>query len=95
MVAEWAAESSSYSSREGKTVAESASSCNGKGKMIDPSKRCKKCKGKKVKKERKVLEVAIDKGARNNQKIKFNGESDQAPGIEPGDIIFVIKGKHW
>jgi DnaJ family protein A protein 2 len=67
--------------------------CGGKGKMIDPSKRCKTCKGKKVKKERKVLEVAIDKGAKNNQKIKFTGESDQAPGIEPGDIIFVIKVK--
>jgi len=53
--------------------------CGGKGKMIDPSKRCKTCKGKKVKKERKVLEVAIDKGAKNNQKIKFTGESDQAP----------------
>jgi DnaJ family protein A protein 2 len=30
---------------------------------------------------------------RENQKITFAGESDQAPGIEPGDIIFVIKTK--
>jgi DnaJ family protein A protein 2 len=67
--------------------------CGGKGKMIDPSKRCKTCKGQKIKKERKVLEVAIDKGAKNGQKIKFTGESDQAPGIEPGDIIFVLKVK--
>jgi DnaJ family protein A protein 2 len=61
--------------------------------MIDPSKRCKTCKGAKVKKERKILEVAIDKGAKNGQKVKFTGESDQAPGTEPGDIIFVLKVK--
>jgi DnaJ-class molecular chaperone len=65
--------------------------CGGKGKVMDPVKRCKECEGEKVKKEPKVFEVAIDRGSRNNQKIRFNGESDQAPGVDPGDIIFVIK----
>ena len=45
--------------------------CGGKGKAIDVSKRCKTCRGNKVSKERKVLEVAIDKGSKNKQKIKF------------------------
>jgi len=67
--------------------------CGGKGKVIDPSLRCKTCKGKKVTSERKILEVAIDKGARSNQKIRFRGESSQKPGTEPGDIVFVLKPK--
>jgi DnaJ family protein A protein 2 len=67
--------------------------CGGAGMMMDPRKRCKACKGKKVNKERKILEVAVDKGAKTGQKIKFRGESDQAAGTEPGDVIFVLKVK--
>jgi DnaJ family protein A protein 2 len=67
--------------------------CGGKGVMIDPRLRCKQCQGKKVSKERKILEVAVDKGAKSGTKIKFRGESDQAPDVEPGDIVFVLKVK--
>jgi len=67
--------------------------CGGKGKMINPKLRCKVCRGKKTVKERKILEVAIDKGSRNKQKIKFQGEANAAPGILPGDIVFVIQVK--
>lgn len=37
--------------------------CNGQGEMIDMAKRCKKCKGKKVMRDRKKLNVDVDKGA--------------------------------
>mmetsp|Transcript_12375 Transcript_12375/g.18232 ORF Transcript_12375/g.18232 Transcript_12375/m.18232 type:complete len:433 (-) Transcript_12375:502-1800(-) len=68
--------------------------CRGKGKMMREKDKCKgPCKGKKVVKERKVLEVHVDKGMRNNQKVTFHGESDEAPGQIPGDIIFVIQEK--
>jgi len=67
--------------------------CRGQGKTIKDSDRCKVCKGKKVSKERKVLEVHIEKGMRNGQKITFSGEADQAPGTVPGDIIFVVQEK--
>lgn len=67
--------------------------CGGKGKAINAKLRCKTCRGNKVSKERKVLEVAIDKGARNKQKVKFNGESNAAPGILPGDVVFVLQVK--
>ncbi|KAJ3196252.1 Type I HSP40 co-chaperone [Irineochytrium annulatum] len=40
-----------------------------------------------------ILEVFVDKGMSNGQKITFNGEGDQAPGIVPGDIIIVIEEK--
>lgn len=44
-----------------------------------------------VVKERKLLEVHIEKGMRNNQKIVFHGEADEAPNTIPGDIIFQIQ----
>ena len=43
--------------------------------------------------ERKILEVAVDKGMEDGQKITFSGEGDQEPGLEPGDIIIVLDEK--
>ena len=40
-----------------------------------------------------MLEVHIDKGMKGGQTITFNGESDQAPGVTPGDVIIVIEEK--
>jgi len=69
--------------------------CGGKGEQIKEEDKCKECKGKKVVKDKKVLTVYIDKGMKHGQKIVFSGESDEAPGMEPGDIIFVlIEKKH-
>ncbi|RQM24542.1 hypothetical protein B5M09_011173, partial [Aphanomyces astaci] len=53
----------------------------------------KVCRGNKVTKERKVLEVHIEKGMRNGQRITFKGEADQAPGLVAGDIVFVVQEK--
>ena len=67
--------------------------CQGQGERIDPKLRCKKCNGKKVNRERKILEVAVDKGMSDGQKITFGGEGDQEPGLEPGDIIIILDEK--
>lgn len=67
--------------------------CRGQGERINPKDRCKHCQGKKVVRERKVLEVHIDKGMTDGQKIVFNGEGDQEPDLEPGDIIIVLDEK--
>ena len=40
-----------------------------------------------------MLEVHITKGMRNGQKITFGGEADEAPGVIPGDIIFIVEEK--
>jgi DnaJ homolog subfamily A member 2 len=53
------------------------SACNGEGKVINTWDCCKTCKGKKVVTETKVLEVHVDKGMKEGQKILFRGESDQ------------------
>merc|ERR1719270_447628 len=67
--------------------------CQGQGERIDPKLRCKKCNGRKVNRERKILEVSVDKGMVDNQMITFTGEGDQEPGMEPGDIIIVLDEK--
>jgi len=82
--------------------------CNGTGvvmkmRQIGPGMiqqfqtKCPACNGQghtvKMKQERKILEVAIEKGMRHGQKIKFSGEADQKPGYLPGDVVFVVQQK--
>ncbi|KAM6064191.1 dnaJ homolog subfamily A member 2 [Theristicus caerulescens] len=69
------------------------SDCNGEGEVINEKDRCKKCEGKKVIKEVKILEVHVDKGMKHGQRITFSGEADQAPGVEPGDIVLLLQEK--
>ena len=51
--------------------------------MIAEKDKCKECLGKKVTQETKILEVHVDKGMSNGQKIPFRGEGDQ--------MVIVIK----
>lgn len=68
--------------------------CDGKGEEIPPKDRCKNCEGKKTMKEKKVLEVHIDRGMEDGHRITFSGEGDVEPGQEePGDIIVVLDEK--
>ncbi|KAJ1527730.1 hypothetical protein ONE63_007687 [Megalurothrips usitatus] len=67
--------------------------CRGAGKRISPKDRCKHCNGKKTISERKILEVHIDKGMQDGQKITFSGEGDEEPGVEPGDTIIILDEK--
>lgn len=67
--------------------------CRGQGERINPKDRCKTCEGRKVIKDRKILEVHVDKGMEDGQKVVFSGEGDQEPGLEPGDIIIVLDEK--
>ena len=53
--------------------------CNGTGEIIDEKNKCKECNGKKVKKEKKIIEVTIDKGAPDGQQYTFHGEADEYP----------------
>lgn len=64
--------------------------CKGEGKSIDPKFKCKTCDGAKTVEEKKTLEIHIEKGMTEGQKIVFEGEADERPGILPGDIIFYL-----
>jgi len=88
--------------------AKECSSCNGQGmktevRQIGPGmitqvqRQCPDCGGQgstaKTKSERKVLEVHIEKGMSHNAKITFKGMADELPGMEPGDVHFIIQVK--
>ncbi|KAG5238097.1 seed maturation protein [Salix suchowensis] len=72
--------------------------CQGSGmKMQYP---CNECKGtgetiKKVVPEKKVLEIIVEKGMQNGQKITFPGEADEAPYTVIGDVVFVLQQKEY
>ncbi|KAI8332298.1 hypothetical protein BC941DRAFT_462980 [Chlamydoabsidia padenii] len=65
--------------------------CNATGEIAKD--RCKKCKGKKVTEEKKFLDVFIEKGMIDGQKIVIKGEGDQEPGVEAGDVNLVLDQK--
>uniref|UniRef100_U5EWC1 Putative dnaj chaperone n=1 Tax=Corethrella appendiculata TaxID=1370023 RepID=U5EWC1_9DIPT len=67
--------------------------CRGQGEIIDEKDRCKACNGRKTVRERKILEVNVEKGMRDGQKIVFSGEGDQEPELQPGDIVIVLDEK--
>jgi DnaJ homolog subfamily A member 2 len=63
----------------------------GKGEVIDEANKCKECRGKKVQREKKIIDVEIDKGSPNNSTYTFHGEADELPGQEAGDVIIVVQ----
>ncbi|TXG73510.1 hypothetical protein EZV62_002089 [Acer yangbiense] len=67
--------------------------CKGTGETINDKDRCTQCKGEKVVPEKKVLEVVVEKGMQNGQKITFPGEADEAPETITGDIVFILQQK--
>ncbi|XP_060742456.1 dnaJ homolog subfamily A member 4 [Tachysurus vachellii] len=69
------------------------SDCQGQGERFSAKDRCKNCNGHKVERKKKILEVHIDKGMKDGQKITFHGEGDQEPGLEPGDVVIVLDQK--
>lgn len=67
--------------------------CQGQGEKFNSKDRCKNCNGQKVERKKKILEVHIDKGMKDGQRITFHGEGDQEPGLEPGDVMIVLDQK--
>lgn len=67
--------------------------CKATGKVIPAGQECNGCKGAKVKPSKKVLEVHIPKGVKDNHRIVMSGESSEKPGQLPGDVVFVVKIK--
>lgn len=64
--------------------------CEGEGEVIRAADRCQGCQGKKVVADKKVHEIHVEAGMRHGHKLRLSGESDQAPGAQPGDIIVTI-----
>jgi len=64
---------------------------NGTTKKLNVTKKVQQ--GEKVLRQKKQLEVHIDRGMKPGQMIRFSGEGDEKPGVEPGDIVFVLRDK--
>jgi DnaJ family protein A protein 2 len=64
--------------------------CGGEGENIPTKDRCRECSGKKIQQTKKILEVHVERGMRDEQRITFQGEGDQQPNIIPGDVIIVL-----
>eukprot|EP01006_Ploeotia_vitrea_P041543 TRINITY_DN66546_c11_g7_i2.p2 TRINITY_DN66546_c11_g7~~TRINITY_DN66546_c11_g7_i2.p2 ORF type:complete len:419 (+),score=266.62 TRINITY_DN66546_c11_g7_i2:295-1551(+) len=67
--------------------------CHGERTVIADEHKCATCSGKKTLKQKKTLEVYVNKGMRHGQKIEFRGEADQSPNTTPGDVIVVLQQK--
>lgn len=69
----------------------------GPGMVQQMQSACASCRGTgktyKVVKDRKVLEVHIEKGMKSGHKLKFSGEADEVPGTLPGDVVIVVQQK--
>jgi len=72
---------------------EYCSDCEGKGERIKAKDKCGQCNGQRYVSKSEILEVHVDKGMVDGQKITFSGEGDWSPNIEPGDIIVVLEEK--
>lgn len=79
--------------------------CRGQGAAAKASDVCQSCNGHCITREKKILEVVIERGARHNDVIRFAGEGDHAQGMTlAGDVliflsqkehdVFVRKGNH-
>jgi DnaJ homolog subfamily A member 2 len=64
--------------------------CFGAGTFYKEKDRCKKCKGKRTVSETKPLEIYIPRGAREGERIVLEGEADQFPDQQPGDLVFTV-----
>lgn len=64
--------------------------CKGTGETINDKDRCPQCKGEKVVQEKKVLEVIVEKGMQNGQRITFPGEADEAVRLIISKINLII-----
>lgn len=65
--------------------------CHGEGSVVSDKDKCKKCDGAKVLKEKKTLEVFVNKGMKHGERITYNGEADEAPDTIPGDVVVVLQ----
>jgi len=68
---------------------ETCGECGGKGQIY--KSKCPHCQGKKVVPDEKTLTAQIERGMPSNGQIVFERESEQSPGVTPGDVIFKFK----
>ena len=66
------------------------SACQGSGEVVDPSDVCSQCSGRRVIDTSKEIDVTVERGMESGDSIVFRGESDEAPGVDAGDLVVVV-----
>lgn len=75
-------------------IQQPCSNCNQTGYSVPPRDMCNSCHSKGLLPEKKIFEVHIEKGHKHNAKVVLRGEAGYSePGIQPGDVIFVLEQK--
>ncbi|CCG84480.1 protein of unknown function [Taphrina deformans PYCC 5710] len=72
--------------------------CGGQGRMV--THLCKKCGGKKVARAMESFTVEVPPGFPRDRQVVFEGEAEETPGVETGDLIITVReketnGKGW
>lgn len=69
--------------------------CNGTGEDLKESNKCTSCKGKKCVREKKIIEVVIERGMKDKDHMVFQKEGDQlpVPNSEASDVIIHLRMK--
>jgi len=65
--------------------------CQGRGKVI--KRTCPHCKGNKVVEHNQELNLEIIPGAPEGHEVVFEGEADESPDWEAGDIVVRVRSK--
>ncbi|ELW63912.1 DnaJ like protein subfamily A member 1 [Tupaia chinensis] len=78
---------------KGEKAIKEGGAMKGHGEWINPKDACESCNGGKIVQKKKILEVLLDKGMKDGQKITSHDKGDQEPGLEPEDIIIVLDQK--
>jgi DnaJ-class molecular chaperone len=65
---------------------EQCGSCGGKGKIVRT--KCSRCKGEKVVKGARVVDIPIEQGIPNGEKITFENAADEQADKAAGHVIF-------
>ncbi|EYC43948.1 hypothetical protein Y032_0476g2142 [Ancylostoma ceylanicum] len=67
--------------------------CKGTGEVIPAKDRCKGCQGQKKRKVEEILEVHVEKGMKDGDRIMFEGRGDEDHDVPPGDIVIILDEK--
>ncbi|KAI0783681.1 DnaJ-domain-containing protein [Abortiporus biennis] len=69
----------------------SCNECGGRGKVI--KKKCPHCQGNKVIDHTQHYTLEVHRGMPEGHNVVFEGEADESPDYEPGDIVVRVRSK--
>ncbi|KAF5324619.1 hypothetical protein D9611_004419 [Ephemerocybe angulata] len=80
-----------YILRHEQRVLPACSNCSGNGVVSYMRDQCGECLGQKVVSGTTVVQAHIEKGMKAGQALTFNGESDQSPDADPGNVVLILE----